>query len=55
MKIFGGILPFIGFRTISAEEAAELELLPAGRRWSTFQVEWFGFGIVIAGKPLPGE
>jgi hypothetical protein len=50
MKLFGGILPFIGYRDEplrNDQEAAFFELPPGTRVMETFQVEWLWFGLMI--------
>lgn len=55
MRIFGDILPFLGFRRLNAEQSMEIGLdePSKGFEWETFEVEWFGIGLVIFGKEVP--
>lgn len=53
MRIFGGILPWIGYRTVAITwEDAEILGLPADTRSiESLEVEWLGFGMILAAKP----
>lgn len=47
-RIFGDILPFIGFRRLDDDDVREIGLDPCpGYYWQSIEVEWFGFGVVI--------
>lgn len=60
MKIFGGILPFIGFRRreMAWGEAVDLgvdELMVTrdGRvAIEVFEIEWLGAGVTLAARPV---
>lgn len=57
MKLFGGLLPFIGFREepVSPAFARYLDL-PAGTRYiNTFQVAWFGWALCVALNAVQDE
>lgn len=53
MRIFGGILPYIGFRTIEVDEDLRRELdLPAEMKTANqFCVEWLNLGIGVISIP----
>lgn len=46
MRLFGGILPFIGFRQMPVELKHALGL-PKDQKISCFMVEWFGYGYIV--------
>lgn len=50
MRIFGTILPFIGFRDeeVTADMREVLEIPPHVKTLETFQIEWLGTAIVVA-------
>lgn len=50
MRIFGNILPFIGFRRIAEQDRRELGLEPlVGRNsyWRSFEIEWLNVGMIL--------
>ena len=54
MRIFGGILPFIGFRDepVDDELRAFFDLPAEQKTISTFQVEWLNRGIVFVSQAV---
>ncbi len=50
MRLFGGILPFIGWRTVDQgviELMSEsIEELDTKRNYSAFHIEWLSFGFI---------
>lgn len=48
MRLFGHILPFIGWRQLTPEMvealAAESDLFSTDNRYTAFSIEWLGFG-----------
>lgn len=56
MKLFGGWLPFIGFRTLSDADVVAMDLDPQldypELRWLSFEIEWFNRGIVLFVNPV---
>lgn len=46
MKLFGTILPFIGFTKLPLEQKLELGI-PAHEEINVFAVEWLGFGAYL--------
>lgn len=47
MRIFGGILPFIGWREVFVDEDGEPSDGPNDYIADALEVEWFGFGAVV--------
>lgn len=55
MRLFGGILPFIGYRVLDDDSRRELgleRLDGENSYWQTFEVEWFDRGVLIFAKPV---
>ena len=56
MKLIGGWLPFIGFRTLSDADVVAMELDPQldfpEYEWHSFEIEWFNRGIIICVDPV---
>jgi hypothetical protein len=53
LKIFGGWLPFIGFREepiVSEDMRRFFDLPPGTKTMNSFQIEWLHNGLII---PLP--
>lgn len=58
MKIFGGILPFVGWRTeeVDADLRRFFDYGQDVTHVNTFQLEWFGYGLIFCLGPVePGE
>lgn len=57
MRLFGGILPFIGFREepVDPDLRAFFDLPEDQETITTFQVEWFNCGLSIATRQRPRE
>lgn len=56
MRLFGGILPFIGFRDepVDDDMRSFFDLPEDQQTISTFQVEWFNCGFsLVCGRPCP--
>lgn len=50
MRIFGNILPFIGFRRVREEDRVELGLDPIPGKdsyWQSFEIEWLNVGVLL--------
>lgn len=57
MRIWGGLLPFIGFREeeVDADMRKFFDLDPSITHMQTFQLEWFGMGLVFVLKAVGDE
>ena len=53
MRIWGGLLPFVGFREEEIDDHMRKFFdIPAElTHVDTFQIEWLGYGIVLCMKP----
>jgi hypothetical protein len=53
MRVWGGLLPFIGFREELIDEQMRtfFDIPMEYTHINTFQLEWLGYGIVICTKP----
>lgn len=57
MRLFGDVLPFVGFRVVSRVELVRRGMLhklghsPVGK-WELFELEWLGRGLTLFGRPL---
>lgn len=50
MRIFGNILPFIGFRRIAEQDRRELgldTLVGSNSYWRSFEIEWLNVGMIL--------
>ena len=51
MRVWGGLLPFIGFRSITKTEDPELwrfaQLPDDMTEVTAFEMEWFGYGLTF--------
>jgi hypothetical protein len=54
MKIFGGILPFVGFREEEVDDQMRrfFDFPEEITRINTFQIEWFWHAVVICIGPV---
>jgi hypothetical protein len=47
MRIFGGILPFIGWRVVNVDNDGYPTDGRGHFKADAFQIEWFGFGAIL--------